>query len=44
MFLLAGVELGYETYPSNAVSSGALVMSHACIVSAVLFGIDWDKL
>lgn len=42
--LLAGVEVGYEIFPSNSFSSASLVVSHACIVAAVLFQVDWATL
>lgn len=42
--LLIGIEVGYETYPSTALSSAALVASHAGLVLAVLGQVDWDAL
>lgn len=42
--ILGGIEVGYETFPANALSSSALVVSHACLVVAVLFQVDWRSL
>lgn len=42
--ILVGIEIGYETFPANVLSSAALVASHASLVAAMFYQTDWRSL